>query len=123
MGLCSGRKKGNAPRTGQEAQGQEEEKEEEGEEEVRACRERCVRSAFAYVEIRKKQIRKKKQNVPQEEEAQEEEGQEGALRRRQAEEGPAQVQVQDCPRLSPTCDFQSRCADCSVARTADSEFL
>ena len=59
MGLCSG-KKGNAPRTGQEAQGQEEEKEEEGEEEVRACRERCVRSAFAYVEIRKKQIRKKK---------------------------------------------------------------
>merc|ERR1719238_1618712 len=34
----------------------------------------------------------------EEEEAQEEEGQEGALRRRQAEEGPAQVQVQHCGR-------------------------
>ena len=59
MGLCSG-KKGNAPRTGQEAEEEEEKEEEEGEEEVRADRERCVRSAFAYVEIRKT-----KKNNPQ----------------------------------------------------------
>merc|ERR1712118_359687 len=39
---------------------------------------------------------KEEEGEEEEEEAQEEEGQEGALRRRQAEEGPAQVQVQHC---------------------------
>ena len=56
------------------------------------------------------------------EEAQEE-GEEGALRRRQAQEGPEEVQVPHRPRPSPTGDFQSRFAECSVARTVDSEFL